>query len=104
MLSNHLKEVIPMKRFLIVVACLVLALTLAAPANSTTLTLDYLIGTVVPASPADPAAELTYVNNLITWYNGGANPNGGAYVYTLFDKSLVPGSPGTGTLVAATGG
>ena len=95
-----------MKSFIVVVACLVLALFVAAPANSTTLTLDYLIGTVAPDTPANPANEITYSNALITWYNGGTDPNGGGtYTYVLGpDASGVPGSPGSGSLSAATGG
>lgn len=95
-----------MKRSLLVVMCLVCAGFVAGPATATTLTLDYLIGTVAPDTPANPANELIYSNALITWYNGGTNPNGGGtYVYTLGpDASFVPGSPGSGSLLAATGG
>jgi hypothetical protein len=94
-----------MKRFCLVVACLALALFVAGPANSATLSLDYLIGTVAPDTPASETDELGYANALITWYNGGTDPNGGAYVYTLGpDASGVPGSPGSGSLEPATDG
>lgn len=90
-----------MKRSLLVVMCLVCAVFVAGPAGATTLTLDYLIGTVVPASPADPGDELAYANNLINWYNGDiVEPDGGGYNYTLSAGSSVP-SP---DLALATGG
>ncbi|MFZ2223819.1 MAG: hypothetical protein WAV26_03935 [Candidatus Deferrimicrobium sp.] len=90
-----------MKRLILVVACLVYALAVAAPANSTTLTLDYLIGTVVPATPANTSAELGYTNTLINWYNGDiGNPDGGGYDYTLNAGTAVPPPD----LALATGG
>lgn len=93
-----------MKRLLIAVMCLVCAVAVAAPANSATLTLDYLIGTVVPAHPADPGDELAYANNLINWYNAGggagADPSVGIYTYALDPGVAVPDP----VLALATGG
>jgi hypothetical protein len=103
MLNSGCKEVMQMKRFFLVVACLALAFFVAGSANSATLSLDYLIGTVAPDLPADPSDEFIYANALITWYNGGTDPNGGTYVYTLGpDATGVPGSPGSGSLEPAT--
>ena len=89
-----------MKRFLLVVACLVCALAIASPASAAPLTLDYLIGTVDPGSPASPAHELVYANNLISWYNGGSDPSGGGYTYALDVGGSVPSAP----IALATGG
>jgi hypothetical protein len=72
-----------MKRFLLAVTCLVCALAVAVPASSAVLGLEFLVGTVEPAVPADPSDELTYSNNLITFWNGGADPSGGGYTYDV---------------------
>jgi hypothetical protein len=80
-----------MKKFFLVAACLVFALTFAAPANSATLGLEYLVGTVAPASPSDPSDEFVYTTNLIDFWNGGADPSD-------FD----PGPPATGYLYDVT--
>lgn len=80
-----------MKRFLLVAAALVCSLAFVVPAGATTLTLDDLVGYVVPATPANLSDELAYANNLINWYNGDiANPSGGGYTYTLDAGSNVP--------------
>ena len=84
-----------MKRFLLVVACLVCALAMASPASAVVLGADQLVGTKADASPANIASELGYANTLITAYNlGGPAPAG----YAL-DPPL-PTTP----LPAATGG
>lgn len=80
-----------MKNFFVVAACLVLALTVAVPANSATLGLEYLVGTVAPASPADPSDEFVYTTNLIDFWNGGPDPSN-------FDA----GPPATGYLYDVT--
>ena len=80
-----------MKKFFVVAACLVLAFTVAAPANSATLGLEYLVGTVAPASPANPSDEFVYTTNLIDFWNGGPDPSD-------FD----PGPPATGYLYDVT--
>ena len=91
-----------MKRFFLVVACLVFALGIAGPAQSANLGLEFLVGTVVPAVPANPSDELVYANNLITFWNGGADPTGGGYTYDV----TIAGAGGSvpTPLVAATGG
>lgn len=88
-----------MKRFLLVIACLVCAVAVAGPANALTLTADYQIGTVVPGSPAGAQFELDYMNQLIAFFN--AHPDGGfsqtvdppgpnAWLYTVTAGSQVP--------------
>jgi hypothetical protein len=90
-----------MKRFLLVVTCLVCALFVAGPASADVLSLDFLIGWVDPGSPASEAAELGYANNLINWYNGDiGNPSGGGYTYVLDAGTSVPAPD----LALATGG
>ena len=73
-----------------------LALTLAALAASrvSAIVLDFNVnglGSYTPASQANNDAEVVIAaNNLITWYNGGANPNGGPITYSLLPGSGVP--------------
>ena len=100
-----------MKRYLLVVICLVCALFVAGPASAATLTLNYLIGTVSPDNPADPGDELVYVNNLINWYNGDlGDPSGDPagpppidYTYLLAGEGQ-GGSVPSPDLALATGG
>ena len=98
-----------MKKLLLVVMCLICALAVAGPANAITITLDDLIGTVVPGSPASDTDELARLNQLIDLYN--ANPTGinttidppghtGPYVYVVDAGSNVPNP----LLPPATGG
>jgi hypothetical protein len=88
--------------------CLVCAVFVAGPASATTLTLDYLIGTVVPASPSDPGDELAYANNLIDWYNAGGgvgdDPSGDGYTYTLLSGDDATDAVPPPDLALATGG
>lgn len=91
-----------MKRFLLVMMCIVCALAVAGPARAADLGLEFLVGTVVPAVPADPGDELVYTNNLITFWNGGADPSGGGYTYDV----TITGAGGSvpTPLDSATGG
>jgi hypothetical protein len=88
--------------------CLVFAVFVAGPASATTLTLDYLIGTVVPASPSDPGDELAYANNLIDWYNAGGgvvdDPSGDGYTYALLSGDDATDAVPPPNLALATGG
>jgi len=72
-----------MKRFLLAVMCLVCVLAVAVPASADELGLEFLIGTVVPATPANASDELVYSNNLIDFWNGGSDPSGGGYIYDV---------------------
>jgi hypothetical protein len=103
-----------MKKFFVVAACLFLASIVAAPANSATLGLEYLVGTVSPDNPANPDNELAYANNLINWYNAGGgagdDPSGDPagpppidYTYLLAGEGQ-GGSVPDPDLALATGG
>jgi hypothetical protein len=49
------------------------------------------VGSYEPASAANNDIQVTAAANaLITWHNGGANPNGGAITYTLINGTAVP--------------
>ena len=90
-----------MKRSLLVLAFLLFLVAVPGPANAATITLDDLIGTAVPGSPADPSAELARLNELLSLYN--SNSSGaliGGFTYVVDAGSNVPAPP----LPAATGG
>ena len=60
-----------MKRLLLVAVCLVCALFVAGPSSAVELTIDDVIGTVIPSNPASTEAERTYSQKLIDLYNAG---------------------------------
>lgn len=83
---------------------LLLAVSCLAATRVSAIVLDFNVsgvGTYAPASAANNDTDATAaVNALVNWYNGGANPNGGAIVYTLDAGSGIPGTLPTPVLFA----
>ncbi len=76
-----------MKRLILVVACLVCALAVAAPVSAVTLTSADMIGYLINGTPSgDHDAE--FASQLISMYNSGPAS------YTALDVAVIPPPPG----------
>ena len=93
-----------MKRFLLVVACIVCVLAVAAPAKAATLGFGDLIGTIINGAPANLGDETLYAQKLIDEYRasnngpGNYNPPGPInetwQVYNLGSFGVLPDATG----------